>query len=85
MADTTASFTAQQAVDTHHNHLWDVVALLEAAVQRIEEDTPSLAEDPAANSRMHNTGRLIYMAKERVHAAADAFSEIDPATEVRHG
>lgn len=68
MAD--ARITAAQACKKHSNELWDVVALLDAACDRIDEETPSTADSADRHERMHNLLRLVQMAKGRAEAAA---------------
>lgn len=65
-----AEQAARDAIDEYANSLFDVVALLEAAAERIDEATPSAHDDRTGCERMHNTMRLVQMAGERVKAAA---------------
>lgn len=59
----------------HNNTLYDAVALLEAAVQRMEEAMPARTADQAAADSAHNTARLVYMAHDKVKAVADQLFE----------
>lgn len=77
MAEPT-TLTAQAAVDAHHNHLWDVVALLDSAYDRIQDAAPTMAEDEATFDAAQIACRLVRMAMERVQAAAEAFANIQP-------
>jgi hypothetical protein len=65
------AITIRQAVEKHSNPLFDVVALLDAAAERIESATPSCTENPEGADFMQNTLRLVQMAMETVKAAAD--------------
>lgn len=58
--------------DKHENALFDVVALLSAAADRIDAATPSHNDEPERADDMHNTMRLVQMAGEKVKAAAEA-------------
>lgn len=61
----------------HTNRLFDAVALLDAAAERIEAATPSTKVDERGADSMHNTLRLVQMAKEVVQAAADDLYDVD--------
>jgi hypothetical protein len=68
------SLTYKDAVNTHHNHLFDAVALLDAAAERVDAATPSATDDADGAATMHNTLRLVQMAQEIVKTAAEDFS-----------
>lgn len=61
----------EQFAQSHNDTLYDVVALLKAAADRIEEATPNHNEEPEAAETMHNTLRLVRMAFGKVQAVAD--------------
>lgn len=67
------ALTLRATVEAHHNRLYDAVALLDAAADRIDDETPTLTECPTRHERMHNLLRLVQMAGEIVKAAADDF------------
>lgn len=64
------AITHQAACDKHSDELWDAVALLDAAAERLSNNAPSLKDDPQTYGVMHNVMRLVTMAKERAAAAA---------------
>jgi hypothetical protein len=68
MAD---AMTYRQAVKTHGNALYDVVALLDAAVERIDAATSATKATKELSDSLHSTLRLVQMAKERSLAAAE--------------
>ena len=51
------------------NDLFDVVALLDAAADRIDAASTAKADD-----QIHSTLRLVQIAQEKVRAAIDTFS-----------
>lgn len=76
MAGETVHMGALKAFSEEHNNtLYDAVALLEAAAQRLDEAMPARVENPAAADSAHNTVRLVYMAHEKVKAVADQLFE----------
>jgi hypothetical protein len=68
------AITFKQAVERHGNELFDAVALLDAAADRIDDATPSVNEDRERAENMHNTLRLVQLAADRVKAAAEAMA-----------
>lgn len=68
--------TLAKAVEQHLNDLYDAAALLDAAVERLDE-LPH-GRDGDAREYRHNTMRLVQMASGRVKAAADALFENQP-------
>ena len=57
--------------NAHANDLYNVVALLEAAAERIDAATPATTVSQEAADTMHNTLRLVQMAGEKAKALAD--------------
>ena len=56
----------------HKNELYDVVALLDAAAERIDAATPATTTAAKVTvDTMHNTLRLVQMASEKTKAVAD--------------
>jgi|JI10StandDraft_1071094.scaffolds.fasta_scaffold16112_17 hypothetical protein len=68
------SLTHKEAVDKHVNRIYDAVALLEAAAERIDAHAPPYSEQPEKADAMHNTMRLVQMAMELCQGAASDFS-----------
>jgi hypothetical protein len=80
------ALTHKQAVEKHSNSLFDAVALLDAAAERIDAATPLTTDDPERANTMHNTMRLVLMAMSVVKEAAEDMGNTTDATpEVRHG
>ena len=63
--------TLKEFANTHTNSLYDVVALLDAAAERIASATPHSGASGDAADEMHNTMRLVQMAGEKAKALAD--------------
>lgn len=56
---------------SHQNALFDAVALLDAAAERLDAATPSASDDPDAAETMHNTLRIVQMAWKKVKDVAE--------------
>lgn len=67
--------TFKEFAHAHSNDLYDVVALLEAAADRIEAATPSTAVSKEGAETMHNTMRLVQMASEKAKTVAYLMSD----------
>lgn len=65
------STTLKAFAGDHLNGLFDAVALLDAAAERIDFATPATTEDKERADSMHNTLRLVQMASEKVKFIAD--------------
>ena len=63
--------TLKEFADSHANCLYDIVALLDAAAERIDAATPSTHVSRDAAEEMHNTSRLVQMAGEKAKVLAD--------------
>ncbi len=73
MAEATVSDTEslKAFLSAHTGTLYDVVALLDAAAERIDFATPTTDVSPEGADTMHNTLRLVQMATEKVKSLAD--------------
>lgn len=65
----TTQTTLANFSDTHLNTLYDAVALLDAAAERMDSAMPSATEDQMDTAQ--NTLRLVQMAGEKIRAVAD--------------
>lgn len=80
MATETVSAPAlKEFASAHADSLYDAVALLDAAAQRIDDATPMMGEDPEAAEAEHNTLRLVQMAHKKVKAVADMLFDSEAA------
>ena len=66
MADTLQAFA-----DKHANDLFNLVALLAAAAERIDAATPPTTENMERHEDMHNTLRLVQMAGDKAKVLAE--------------
>mgnify|MGYP000854548479 CR=1 FL=1 len=72
MANATVSApTLEEFAAEHSNTLYDVVALLDAAADRIEAASLVRVAAPSSADSAHNTLRLVQMALEKVKTVAD--------------
>lgn len=75
--DTVASTEALKTfANEHANTLYDIVALLDAAADRIDAVTPNAVTHRDDADSMHNTLRLVQMAGEKAKEIAERMAEV---------
>jgi len=73
-----------ETVSASNNDLYDVVALLSAVVERIDDVGGVFSEDEHMGEMAHETMRLARIAKEKTVAVTDALFHAIDREEARH-